>query len=199
MPFGPTPEHRNYGSGYIDIPKELHESLMLAVLDSLADQGFRRVVIWRGCGQHNFSETISRFNAKFKRKTKVYLPALPYHNIWCRIADPSIPGGHADSFSTSITLFLRPEIVRREKISNPQNTKVDWADPNLDFSRYSSSGVIGDPAHSDAELGARLWEGVIQEVSLVLNAIAKGKKNRWLTKPEKPNLKICQDANERKK
>ena len=25
MPFGPTYEHKNYGSGYIDVPKDLHE------------------------------------------------------------------------------------------------------------------------------------------------------------------------------
>jgi creatinine amidohydrolase len=28
MPFGPTPEHRNFGSGYIHIPQELHIGLI---------------------------------------------------------------------------------------------------------------------------------------------------------------------------
>ncbi len=40
-PFGPTPEHRNFGSGYIHIPQELQESLVASVLDSLAEQGFQ--------------------------------------------------------------------------------------------------------------------------------------------------------------
>ena len=31
LPFGPTPEHRNYGSGYIHIPVELHDELVHSV------------------------------------------------------------------------------------------------------------------------------------------------------------------------
>jgi len=32
LPFGPTPEHRNFGSGYIHIPQELHEQVVASVL-----------------------------------------------------------------------------------------------------------------------------------------------------------------------
>ena len=65
MPFGPTPEHRNYGSGYIDIPKDLHEVLVFIVLKSLAEQGFRKIIVWRGCGQHDLRETIAQFNKQY--------------------------------------------------------------------------------------------------------------------------------------
>ena len=34
IPFAPTPEHRNYGAGYIDIPVDLHDSLVQATLVS---------------------------------------------------------------------------------------------------------------------------------------------------------------------
>src|SRR6266700_3548752 len=49
MPFGPTPEHRNFGSGFIDIPVALHNALVEAILASLVTQGFKRMVLWRGC------------------------------------------------------------------------------------------------------------------------------------------------------
>ena len=62
VPFGPTPEHKNYGSGYIDIPRELHESFVFAILTSLAEQGFRRIIVWRGCGGHDLRGTIEQFN-----------------------------------------------------------------------------------------------------------------------------------------
>ena len=32
LPFGPTPEHRNFGSGFIDLPQALHEQVVAAVL-----------------------------------------------------------------------------------------------------------------------------------------------------------------------
>jgi creatinine amidohydrolase len=167
MPFGPTPEHKNYGSGYIDVPKDLHEALVFFILTSLADQGFKRIIVWRGCGQHDFVNTVKRFNKEYQGKAKAYLPDLPYHDIWMRLGNSNNPGGHADSFTTSIMLYLRPEMVRPDKIVNPHHSEVDWEDPDLDFSRYSTTGVIGDPTEANAELGEKLWEAIIKEVALI--------------------------------
>ena len=70
VPFGPTPEHRNYGAGYIDIPVDLHDSLVMATLASLAEQGFRRIVVWRGCGGHDLRETVKRFNETWNGRSR---------------------------------------------------------------------------------------------------------------------------------
>ena len=79
IPFGPTPEHRNYGAGYIDIPVELHDSLVLSTLESLAGQGFHRIVVWRGCGGHDLRETVQSFNETFDGRSRAFLPGHPYH------------------------------------------------------------------------------------------------------------------------
>ena len=173
VPFGPTPEHRAYGSGCIHLPQELHEAVVSSVLDSLAKQGFRRLVVWRGCGQHDLGGVVERFNAEHVGEARAFQPELPYHAIWCRFGDPSIPGGHADSFATSLAMHLRPGSVRVERISDPQNQPVDWNDPKLDFARYSRTGVIGDPTFATAELGAELWEAVVEEAASLLQGIAK--------------------------
>lgn len=173
IPFGPTPEHRNYGAGYIDIPSELHDALVLSTLVSLAGQGFRRIVVWRGCGGHDLRESVEHFNDTHVGRSRAFLPGHPFHDIWCRIADPSIPGGHADSFTTSIALHLRPEAVRSDRIVDPKHEAVDWDAPNLDFANYSPTGVIGDPTRASAELGAKLWEAVVVEVAATLLSIAE--------------------------
>jgi creatinine amidohydrolase len=173
LPFGPTPEHRHYGAGYVDLPQALHEQVVAAVLRSLAEQGFQRVVIWRGCGQHRLASVVDAFNAEQKGRARAVQPEMPYHDIWCRLADPSVPGGHADSFATSIALHLRPESVRRDRIVNPHHPPVDWGDPDLDFARYSATGVIGDPTHASAELGARLWEAMLDHVAGILRDLAR--------------------------
>jgi creatinine amidohydrolase len=49
---------------------------------------------------------------------------------------------------------------------------VDWDDPNLDFARYSSTGVIGDPTHASAELGQRLWQAAVEQAARVLQEAA---------------------------
>lgn len=175
MPFGPTPEHRNFGSGYVDVPQPLFEALVRAVLDSLVAQGFRRILVWRGCGGHRLSTVVDTFNTLHGGSAQAFLPALPYRDIWCRIGDASVPGGHADSFATSIALYLRPHGVRQEQIKNPHNLAVDWEDPNLDFAQYSSTGVIGDPTVASAELGAKLWREIVECVAQTISEIGRGK------------------------
>lgn len=172
VPFGPTPEHRGFGSGYIHLPQSVHELVVTAVLDSLVEQNFRRMIIWRGCGQHDLMQVVKQFNETHVRKARVFQPALPHHDIWCRVSDASIPGGHADSYATSLALHLRPESVRKEKIFNPESKPVDWNDPELDFSLYSATGVIGDPTHASEGLGANLWQQAVQEVGEVIKQIA---------------------------
>lgn len=171
MPFGPTPEHRNYGSGYIDIPQKLHEGLVEAVLSSLAQQDFKRIVVWRGCGQHHLSGVVDSFNRINAGKAHAFQPKPPYNDIMGRIA-PGIVGGHADSFATSIAMFLRPQAVRQAKIPPPMDRPPDWDDPHLDLTLHSSSGVIGDPSHSSALLGEKLWTSIVETVALTLRDLS---------------------------
>lgn len=174
LPFGPTPEHRGFGSGYVDIPQPVFEAVVGAVLDSLVAQGFRRILVWRGCGGHRLRAFVDGFNAQYRGRAQASLPGLPYHDIWCRIADASVPGGHADSFATSIALHLRPHAVRRERIEDPENLPVDWEDPNLDFARSSRTGVIGDPTAASAELGAALWRACVTRAARVIGDCGRG-------------------------
>jgi creatinine amidohydrolase len=171
LPFGPTPEHRNYGAGYIDIPVEIHHALIWAILTSLADQGFERILLWRGCGGHDLGDLVTRFNAA--GRALVSLPDHPFHAIWCRIGNPSVAVGHADSFTTSICLYLRPDDVRMERIVDPGPQSVDWDDENLDFAQYSATGVIGDPTHASAELGKELWLATVEAAASELGEFAR--------------------------
>jgi creatinine amidohydrolase len=101
----------------------------------------------------------------------VFLPDLPYAEIMQNLA-PDVNGGHADSFSTSLAMYLRPQSVRTKQIPGPENKPVDWNDPNLNFARYSSSGVIGDPSHASPELGAKIWDRIIDNVALSIRKLA---------------------------
>jgi creatinine amidohydrolase len=172
LPFGPTPEHRSFGSGYIDLPQELHEAVMMAALNSLAAQGFTCMVIWRGCGQHNLHRIVEEFNQTHLPHARAFQPDLPYAEIMEQFA-PGIAGGHADSFCTSIAMHLLPESVRLDRIPRVDTRLVDWGDPNLDFSRFSSSGVIGDPTQATVKLGAVLWRASVAAVASAFRELAR--------------------------
>ena len=168
MPFGPTPEHVNYGSGYIDIPVDLHNQVIAALLASLADQGFRRIVLWRGCGGHKLTQVVDDFNQAHSPQATAHLPPNPFYDLWCRLGYEQIPGGHADSFATSLALYLRPESVRPDQIRNPHSGPVDWDNPALDFAAISKSGVIGDPTHASAAMGQQIWPELVKMVANIL-------------------------------
>jgi len=170
LPFGPTPEHRGFGAGYVDLPSTLHEAIVDAVLRSLAEQGFRRILVWRGCGAHGLVPTVTRFNEELAGHARAFLPSHPFHDVWCRLADPDVAGGHADSFATSIVMHRHPEHVRGDRVPGPSRP-MDWSDGWLDFTRYSDSGVIGDPTHASPELGARLWEESVTIVAEILRDV----------------------------
>ena len=65
-------------------------------------------------------------------------------------------------------------MVRRDRIAQSSQRSVDWSDPKLDFSRYSVSGVIGDPTSANAKVGERLWAEVVREAAAILHRIAQG-------------------------
>lgn len=91
LPFGPTPEHRGFGAGYIDLEPSLHDAVVEAILTSLADQGFARILVWRGCGGHDLQAAVTRFNRARRGAATAYLPGQPFHDIWCAVADPTSP------------------------------------------------------------------------------------------------------------
>lgn len=164
LPFGTAFEHVNYGAGYIDLPQSIFEEVLYHMLKSFSDQGFKNMIIWRGCGGHNVQRIIKRFNEDFAGVSKVETLHHPFYDVWCEFMSPEIPGGHADSFTTSITMFKHPEKVRKDLIGNPHSKEPAWDDPKLDFSQYSKTGVIGDPTYSSVELGEKLWHKTVEKV-----------------------------------
>jgi creatinine amidohydrolase len=181
FPFGPTPEHRNFGAGFIDFPQSLHEEIVFEILKSLLNQGFSRMIIWRGCGQHDLRIAINSIQSSISH-LKIWQPDMPYSEIWNRVYGSAIPGGHADSFATSLAMYLRPESVRKDQILNPENLQPDWSDPNLDFSLYSTTGVIGDPTKASSKLGEKLWILINKEVAQMIKSFDERTNN---DKPDK--------------
>ena len=164
LPFGSTHEHISYGAGYIDLPQALHEGVVAAVLRSLSAQGFKRIVVWPGCGGHDVGQAVGAFNVGSNRAT-VVVADPPFEETWRREGLPDVEGGHADSFTTSLMLHRRPNDVRREEVPPTPSKQPDRTGSELDFKRYSESGVIGDARHASAELGERLWSACVDRAA----------------------------------
>src|SRR5258708_9354410 len=67
LPLGPTPEHRSFGAGYLDLPVALHEAVTRTVLDSLCAQAFKVTIIWRGCGGQGLPPLVAKNSGEGNR------------------------------------------------------------------------------------------------------------------------------------
>lgn len=152
--------------------------MISSILISLAEQGFNSLVVWQGCGGHNLRNVVQVFNQSNQFHAKAYLPVLSYEKLWCRYGNPLIPGGHADSFSTSIALYLKPQMVREKLIPMPETQEVNWNDPALDFSKYSTTGVIGDARHGTKKIGQKIWTELVKQASIIIKNVADEPGNR---------------------
>ncbi|TAK55858.1 MAG: creatininase family protein [Dehalococcoidia bacterium] len=173
LPFGPTPEHAGFGAGYVNLRQPTHEAIVEDVLRSLANQGFKTIIVWRGCGQHDLARVIELFNATHET-SHAWQPVLDYPSIADQAFGRRIAGGHADSFATSICLLLRPAAVRSELIARPNMKPFEWGS-EMDFAAISDTGVIGDPTAASLDAGRRLWDLIIAEGASVVRAIAEGR------------------------
>ncbi len=186
LPYGPAPEHTGFGAGYVNLRQSTHEAVVLDVVESMAAQGFRTILVWRGCGQHDLAAVIQRFNVEHT-SARAWQPVVDYPATADRVFGRPVPGGHADSFATSICLLLRPEAVRRDLIARPVNKAFEWGSA-MDFSAISDTGVIGDPTAASEDAGAALWDAIIAEGTAITLAILDGRgesvRTRWHLGPE---------------
>lgn len=170
LPYGPTPEHTGFGFGYVNLRQATHEAVVEDVLNSLAAQGFKMLLAWRGCGQHDLKAPIDRFNASHQ-DCAAYQPIIDYGTVCDTAFGRDVPGGHADSFATSIRLHLNRDAVRMEKIRMPALQPFEWSD-DMDFASISNTGVLGDPTQASHETGAKIWELCVRDgVDLTLRLL----------------------------
>lgn len=169
LPFGPTPEHAGFGAGYLNLRQATHEAVVEDVLTSLAEQGFASLFLWRGCGQHELGTVLSRFNATHDH-ARTFQPVIDYPAISRCAFGHDVPGGHADSFATSVCLLLRHEAVRRERIRRRVMAPFAWS-RSMNFAAISDTGVIGDPTQASETAGARIWDLVVAEGARIVVAL----------------------------
>lgn len=172
-PFGPTPEHVGFGHGYINLRQSTHEAVAEDILHSLHAQGIEPLLLMRGCGQHDLSGVVDRFNQRLGRPV-AHQPVVDFKSIADDVLGAHVPGGHADSFTTSVSLYLRPNSVRADQIQRPENEPFTWG-PDMDFYAISDTGTIGDPTRASMDAGEELFRRVVAEGAETVLKILAGK------------------------
>ncbi len=148
--INPPTAHMRY-TGTLTIPPQVFEGLLQATVQSLAQQGFRRVIL---LGDHGGYQTLiqniaRRLNQGPMKHTSCRAYALSEYfeaqdqtfaqDLKARGFSAAQIGTHAGLLDTSLTLALDPALVRAEELAaaRPDHPK----------------GVHGDPRQASAALG----------------------------------------------
>jgi len=175
IPFGFETHHLDF-PGTIDINADHLLNFVLDVTKSVAHHGFERILIADG---HGSNMPILDLVA---RRTILETQAMCGCFIWPglaaetinRLRESSIPGGmaHACELETSVYLHLDYQRVQMEKAVKDINlppSKFMWLDlmqgaPVLcmdHWTRFSRTGVVGDPTLATAEKGRAIFDAVV--------------------------------------
>lgn len=86
---------------------------------------------------------------------------------------------HACEAETSLMLYLKPDLVKKEKITEDIVKYVPQLDPQSESPlpngwktiNYSQSGVIGDPTKATPEKGKKIFDALIRKMSEKLETL----------------------------
>jgi len=169
-------EHNMGFPGTINVREEVFMDFCYDVGHSFVRQGFDRIMYVNGHGSNQMlCNLVAR---RLVNTTPALAAALAYWNLAQesekKLRESEYPGGmaHGCEFETSIYMYLKPELVQRDKMVAETPSKISqfiyddlFGSGPVHFvnrwSRVTTSGVEGDPFKATPEKGKEFTEEVI--------------------------------------
>ena len=180
--WGMSPHHMGF-AGTISLRLETLSALIADICTSLAQHGFRRILLLNGHGGN--AGALTAIITQLSADIGLFVSALSY---WTLIPDvlaevgSSEPGGmgHAGEMETSMALHLRPASVLADRLqADMPDTAggpraIDFRAPGpvsmpLDVRRDSQTGTIGDPTAATAAKGEVIIAALVERLVAVLD------------------------------
>ncbi|HRP06977.1 MAG TPA: creatininase family protein [Gemmatimonadales bacterium] len=146
------------------------------LVESLIDHGVDKLVILNGHGGNDFRQII--------RELQGEVPILVAQVNWYQVADArehfAEPGDHAGELETSVTMHLRPELVRPLSEAGPgaarqftvRGFREGWAWTPRHWVSVTDDTGVGDPRQATAAKGAAFLEAVVEKIATFLVELA---------------------------
>lgn len=190
LPYGSSHHHLSFG-GTISINPVLYTQVIVDMVGSLLQNGFRRIVLLNGHGGNitPVKQALAVLSADFEQANAVNIALVTYWELAGRpfageapMESPAL--SHACEYETSMMLHLFPEKVWMEKAARaerpPSNGYIPWEDDEpyrgvtlfKQTTYISSNGSSGEPQKATAEKGAHLIGKATEALVTFLQAFA---------------------------
>ncbi|WGX98986.1 creatininase family protein [Nocardioides sp. L-11A] len=182
LPYGLSEHHAAF-AGTVTLRPATFISLVGDIIDSLAAQGFDKVVLVNGHGGN--MEALSLVARDQRARNGVRVGSL----MWARLAhDVCAEGtagsayGHACENETSLAMVLAPELLRPDRVRAPVGARIDvlhamppraLVDTAYSFDELTPDGVWGDPRSASTERGERILATALERAEEYCRALAK--------------------------
>jgi len=156
LPFGPAAEHMAF-PGTVSLSFGTWSSVVVEILENLVRDGFKRIVITKGCGGHMGIEgPVYQFYCHKRREVKDLDIRIFGEQAWEEImklvaeSDISVANEfHAGGVETSIALAGRPELVHLDRLKKPEKQGTSWHCCWWIMEYPSETCSTGDPTRYD--------------------------------------------------
>ncbi len=176
VPFG-------INTGHLDIPGaiNMHPSTQAAVLrdvvESLATQGFNKLVVLDGHGGNTFKPLIREVQAEVDG---FFLSVARWYEIGDKDAFFDEPGDHAGEMETSVMLNAAPDLVRpleeagegTARVFSVEALRTNWAWAERQWTEVTDDTGVGNPKAATAEKGAAYLNEVTGKIAELLVNLA---------------------------
>lgn len=172
-------EHHLAFAGSLSIPESLLEKIITAYCDNLKNYGFKNIVLLPSHGGNFDAVTRAgkRLKAEYEEKGVNVIALTDRMGYINAFAEPLYPYGfsfdqvgvHAGAGETTIVMALRPDFVREERFEAGFVGKIDI--PKLlqeGVKGVSSNGVLGDPRGTNAEMGQKTLNYMVEKYAKLI-------------------------------
>lgn len=172
VPFGANTGHLNI-PGTINMHPSTQAAVLRDVVESLATQGFTKLVILDGHGGNTFKPLIREIQSEVD---DVFLSVARWYEIGDTDAYFDEPGDHAGEMETSVMLNAAPDLVRpleeagegTARVFSVEALRSNWAWAERQWTEVTDDTGVGNPKAATAEKGAAYLDEVTRKIAELL-------------------------------
>ena len=170
--LGFSQHHARY-PGTVTAVSETHLLLMMDIVASMVDHGFRKILLLNSHGGNRagISVLLQRLLERYQEEEAEFYTRWAWADGGAldEIRDIKVGGsGHAGETETSMMMVIRPDLVREDKLDadgEHEGMRVAGMSSYHRFDQRTAHGGVGDPTVATADKGERMLEASAAEVA----------------------------------